>query len=278
MSLCLLLVRYGDDTELLRKVDELSAAGAMIACADNGPGASSELLRRAGDGTLVAHAMYPDNPGYFPAAFAVAEGLDFDAFVICNYDLDFSYEALARWIKTLVEPHSVLCPQVRDLASGDTMNPHLVDRPPSRRYRLRSRLFQWTLGWILFSRLSRLRRRLTRRRSQSNRLGARSSIFAPHGSIVVFGRDAFHTLAGRDPSSAVLYSEEVWLGCAAEECGLAIAFDPAFEVVHDAHRATSSLSSATLAMLWHRATIRCEQLLRRREASDADRATSTSSC
>lgn len=257
-----IVVKYGDETELLRFLSGLMASGISVACADNDP-VPSETLQSMSSAGLITYRHFPDNPGYYPSAFAaVPRDVSSDFVVIGNYDLDLRAEELTEFLRPYLGEVAVICPQVRDVASGRLMNPHMAFRPKAFGFDVRRTLFRNRYLWRGYLSLNVGRSKIRAIWQNDSRSAVKKTIFAPHGSIACFTRAAFEAVREFDPAEAVLYSEEVWLGLAAEDRGVKVVFDPALLIPHRAHSSTHRLPDEARRVRWVQAMDNCSRLLK----------------
>ena len=256
-----LIVIYGNHDVASTFVQTQSAKyiSASFAISDNSPRTEQNELH-----ALASHVVVrrPDNPGYFGGAMAAyaahcekSSAPRPDWVVICNTDLSFDIHELVEALAShsnLANAMSIIAPRIRELPSGRELNPHIRHRPPARWYRLRGVLGRSVvLCWfyLLASRLMHCLRRSPRTVVTSVPNGA--SMFAPHGSFIVFSRPMIDCAS--EFARVPLLAEEYAVALASLRCRAAITLDTSVTVTHCPHSTTGSAISLFRARLLRRA-------------------------
>jgi GT2 family glycosyltransferase len=158
-----------------------------------------------------------------------------------NTDLELD----ARFFVTLVEqvpPHiAVVAPAVQ-LPDGTHQNPYLRERPSRTRMLWMRAVFRaswlawaWTLGHEVLRRM--------RPHSRVDGTRKRETIYAPHGSIVMFRRE-FFAAGGRLEFGGFMYGEELHVAEQARRLGFSVLYEPGCHVLHNAHAVVGKVPSA----------------------------------
>jgi len=157
-----------------------------------------------------------------------------------NTDLELDPHFFHTIIETIPSHYAVVAPAVQ-LPDGTHQNPFLHDRPSIARmawmrlvFRTESTSWAWTLGHDVMRRI----------RPHSRKTGERirKQIYAPHGSIVMFRRE-FFTKGGKLEFGGFMYGEELHVAEQARQLGLAVLYEPAASVLHNAHSCVGKVPS-----------------------------------
>lgn len=244
-NVLLIPVAYKNQNSAHRFCEQLVAAnvdGVEVCLADNSPASAAEVPQ-----PLSSFGVYrfPHNPGYVGAPRLVLSALvadrgplSVDAVVICNTDLEFSIDDLVE----TVERHRaatgntrwVLAPDIYE--DGVQKNPNMLAAPglsSTVRNRSLSSGFPLALAY----------RWLSRRRSEarSDVPTTADTMFAPHGSLMIFGSGYF--TAGGSFHEGPLFNEELAIGKMAQAAGVPVRFAPELVVTHVGEETTGSYYS-----------------------------------
>lgn len=187
------------------------------------------------------------NLGYFGALSAVWEWSKerhFNFRILCNPDiefisLDFVQNLLAEQDLDNV---AVLAPAIYSSRTGGNQNPYLRS-PPNIWRRLWWR-FQYAsfLIYSIRSKFSFLRNNSGASEVSRGVPPSGQSIFAPHGSIMIF-TPIFFNLSAEFKRVPFLYAEELFVGKIARDAGFRIRYSPELKVQHRENEVTSRLPS-----------------------------------
>lgn len=190
------------------------------------------------------------NRGYFGAArFALdhflAKGHPIpDWVIVCNHDILIEdREFFQKLSNNDAGAVGVIAPRIQKLPGNVDQNPFMRNRPNALRWaqlRLVSSNYTlakfwdwlWRRKWALKSWTAAIRKEL----AENNNV-KRESIYAPHGSFIIFSRKFFET-GGFLDENLFLYGEEISV---AEQCrllGLPVVYEPELRVLHNEHQST----------------------------------------
>ncbi len=190
-----------------------------------------------------------DNVGYFPAIEKGMCGIEnceeYDYWVVSNVDLRVD-PAFFQQIKNLhiSSDVGVVAPAIISFSRKVDLNPKIIFRPT--RYSLIKNVFLFKYPFIfkLFSLLSNFRSKYIRKPFLEG-----CSIYAPHGSFIIFTRKYFE-YGGIFSYPRFLFGEEVYIG---EEClriGCEVRYDPSI-IVYDIEHGSTSLEKTSFIACEH---------------------------
>ncbi|MGA7684764.1 MAG: glycosyltransferase [Terriglobales bacterium] len=232
----------------------LKSASAMegfrdchLSIVDNNSGdGSAECIGKAigefSNAELMASAS---NRGYFGAAkwaldqFLAQHGAP-DWVIVCNNDIVFeSPSFLARLHAHDPRAVGVLAPAIISRLTGLNSNPMILRRPGRiRKLRYRFLVSTYYVAWLT-QRLAPLvrkgRRRL--RAGRTNGPDFYTTIYAPHGSFIIFSRRFFEE-GGFIDDGCFLYAEEIGVAETCWRLGLPVIHDPQLRVLHNDSQTT----------------------------------------
>lgn len=158
-----------------------------------------------------------------------------------NTDLELDANFFRTLVETIGPDIAVVAPAVQ-LPDGSHQNPYLRRRPSNARmlwmravFRTGSLAWAWSLGHEILRR--------TRPQTRKRGVRRREIIYAPHGSIVMFRRE-FFMAGGHLEFGGFMYGEELHVAEQARRLGLAVLYEPAISVLHNAHSVVGKLPSA----------------------------------
>jgi GT2 family glycosyltransferase len=194
------------------------------------------------------------NRGYFGASnWALREYLAShnlpDWVIVCNNDIVFNDpEFLSRLLKKDPRDAGVVAPTIISSLTGQDANPSIPQRPgkfPMIRYRLwlSSYYAMWFKQWL--SPLVRRARYKFSRLTAPAKKNCRRSIYAPHGSFVIFTRKFFEA-GGFIDDGFFLYAEEFSVAEMCRHLGLPVIHDPELRVWHEENQSTGRMLSRSI--------------------------------
>jgi len=141
----------------------------------------------------------------------------------------------------------VVAPRIRSVMTGVDQNPFMTVRPSAKRMHKYKWLFRHWLLLNAYEGLGWLYRRFRGSlRSSSSRQAARETIYAPHGSFLMFSRHYFER-GGDLHFPEFLFGEEIYVAESVRRLGLRVVYDPSLVVVHQEHRSTKLFKSREIA-------------------------------
>ena len=209
---------------------------------------------------------YPDhNLGYFGGAWwGIQQYLkDFDWpdwIIVSNPDIKF---AIPDFFIKLVDyykrnPPAIIAPSIILESSGIDQNPHMFKRPSKLRMHFYKWIFRYYPSLIVYQSLAVLKERIKiyfpKKRFKSNNIPV--SIYAPHGSFIVFHRSYFES-GGTLAHGCFLFGEEIFVAETARRLNLNILYDPRLKVIHKGHVSTNIFKSRHIFRYMKEAAIYC---------------------
>ena len=189
------------------------------------------------------------NMGYMGgAAYGLSDFLTDNALpdwvIVSNVDLELDSEDFIERLTSYPYEHTVgiVAPRVHSLLTGAEQNPYMKVRPSALRMWAYTWLYSSYTVWMGYELAAMLWKRI---RGPRRDRGLFESIYAPHGSCIMFHRRYFE--AGCTLSNpCFLYGEELIVAEAARRSGLQIVYDPHLSVKHVEHVSTGILMSRRL--------------------------------
>jgi GT2 family glycosyltransferase len=255
-------VHYGSSSRTLRLLQSLKRIKWQdklnIIVVDNGSTKEArESLRdeisNIGNARL---AESNTNRGYFGGAKWALEqhqksGRRFpDWLVVCNHDVIVRDELiLEKLLARNPDKIGVLAPRILSTVTGLDQNPYLKRRPGRLRIAelrlwLASYQFAQVHEYLAHCRLSLRSWMASKKAPEVNALIASETVYAPHGSFIIFSKSYFER-GGYIDDGCFLYSEEISVAEICRQVGLPVVYDPELTVFHDEHTATGRDYSRT---------------------------------
>lgn len=259
-TVLLICVKYGSDAETAEYLDSLrqlhGQPSLQVLVVDNTVGSEWRETTRDSNVTFVRSE---ENLGYFGGArnglsrYLREHALP-DWVIVSNVDLLITD---ARFLDKLAVLRSkprlgIVAPSIRSALTGRDQNPFMRTRPSSARMHAYKWLFR---SWLLLNAYelasaaihkvrsaARLRPEVSA--SLSENLG--ETIYAPHGSFLIFSREYFRA-GGNLDFPRFLFGEEIYLAEELRKLGLDAVYEPSLQVVHREHKSTKLLKSRKLA-------------------------------
>lgn len=157
-----------------------------------------------------------------------------------NTDLELDENFFVTMLERTPDDVALVAPAVQ-LPDGTHQNPYLKQRPSKAKmlwmrvvFRAGWLAWAWTLGHDVMRRV--------RPHSRIDGERNRETIYAPHGSIVMFRR-AFFEHGGRLEFGGFMYGEELHVAEQARRMGMSVLYEPACQVVHNAHAVVGKIPS-----------------------------------
>lgn len=197
------------------------------------------------------------NLGYFGGA---ARGLECyleryklsDWIIVSNTDISFpSNDMLNLLLFYNNDPPAVIAPAIISQVSGLNQNPFMLRRPS----RLRMHFYKWCFrSYFLlkcYEYLSAfkkcLKKHILGKRKKRQKLDQlKETIYAPHGSFIIFNKKYFIS-GGTLDYKGFLFGEEIYVAETVRRLSLHILYEPRFVVIHREHSSMSVVKSRILA-------------------------------
>src|SRR5215510_9945967 len=241
-----------DLLESLQRIDALSSVTVTIAdnsCCSERLKTIEDTVRRFANVRVIA---LDANQGYFGAArlaldhYMNGQQLP-DWVVVCNHDvLIEDKDFFAKLIGTDPSAVGVIAPSIKTRPGGLEQNPFMRRRPGRLRWaklQLVSSNYGIALVWDwLWRQKSRVKSWAALRKGVPQRQDRRVSVYAPHGSFLIFSR-RFFECGGFLDGNLFLYGEEISVAEMCRELRLPIIYDPWLQVIHTEHHSTGNVLS-----------------------------------
>lgn len=199
---------------------------------------ADRLRDMAADDQRLVIAVAPRNLGYFGAADWWLRNNPTTAqwVAVCNADVEVRDVTFISTLRSLGPTTDILAPAITAWPSGREQNPFLRRRPSERAMLLRRLAFSTQpSAWVAKTVSARKAKGRVETRASSQ------SIYAPHGSFILFPRSFFHA-GGSLQHDPFLYGEEITVGERARVLGVAVRYLPALRIDHNEHQATGKVS------------------------------------
>lgn len=258
-KMLIIVVHYKSSGSLAKLISSLDwlkeSLEVHLAVVDNSSG-EEELkpIRQLIDDFPNASLLeLPVNRGYFGAAshafdHYLAQGRSApDWVIVCNHDVLVEDRGFAdKLLHEDCERIGVIAPSIRVLPGEREQNPFMRRRPGRLRcaqIRLISSNYTLSLLWDwLWRRKAALRHRVGPEHSLATGDRGRETVYAAHGSFVVFSRRYFEAGGFLDPN-LFLYGEEISVAEICRSLNLSIVYEPKLRVLHNEHRSTGGRMS-----------------------------------
>lgn len=241
-----------------------SLSTVVVNCNEGGLPGLSSIARVSG-----VEVLNPGrNLGYFGgAAYGLGRYLEDnplpDWVVVSNTDIAFpGRDFFGRLSALYPQGAGVVAPAIRSDLSGRDQNPYMARRPTAARMRFYERIFRFYPVYTAYHALALARKKLSRPVSGSAgpvvepQHRSPRSIYAPHGSFILFHRRYFEAGGSLD-HGAFLFGEEVFVAETARRLGLSVGYDPRLAVVHREHATTGLFKSRKVARFQWEASRYC---------------------
>jgi GT2 family glycosyltransferase len=183
-----------------------------------------------------------ENLGYFGAAKYALEkkskDIDiYDHIIVANNDIEFPQKEILLTLseKKISDNMGCIAPQVIIKNTKFNQNPYMVSKPSKKYIKFNSFFLAKYNRMVLRDLLSKVKQKIkgkTKKEIKSDR-----SIFAPHGSFVIFTKEYFNK-GGYIDAGYFLYGEELSVGYQCLALDLKIIYDNSLLVVHNEHQTT----------------------------------------
>ena len=259
-------VNYFTDDAVLtlaRMFDDRGGSETHLAITNNGSN------RSLGEAAALRHSTVYEsdfNLGYFGglryALKQYGNRSEIDAVVLTNPDVQFDIERVSECVKTHAtdQETGVVAPRVISTKTNRDQNPFYL-APPSKSDLARlERVFstRWKANLYIGAReaLRQVKRRVGAKSYELETPHAgRSTIFAPHGSFMIFTQPYLST-AGAFDHPSFLFLEELFVGFHCANAGLRVIHDRSFAVHHTEHATTKLFRSDQMVTYQHDALLR----------------------
>jgi GT2 family glycosyltransferase len=228
-------------------------------------GDPSEFFRQIGEAnTNVKCLQAPHNLGYFGGAnFGLGQYLASsplpDWVVVCNVDIEFRDSQFFSTLQELdaTESLGLVAPRIWSARWKRDLNPKISQRPTKGRmflYKLIFGNYYLQMAYEILSFLKNglraaIREGLAMFRGHpkiDKQTKDASSIYAPHGSCMIFSRRYFRA-GGNFEYSVFLFGEEIFVAETAKGLGLAVRYCPWLGVLDNEHASTGIIRSRKVA-------------------------------
>ncbi|BCV53199.1 hypothetical protein [Shewanella algae] len=188
-----------------------------------------------------------DNLGYFPGFYAASQNFDvkeFDFVIVCNVDLALDEVFFRELCAFDSEYTCILAPSIISKENGRDLNPKILSRPPRRKINFLYFMFKHPFLYRIYRKLSlgRAERAAQKIRTFDDGL----SIYAPHGSFIIFGKSFFKS-GGDINYPRFLFCEELYLGELTRKIGGKIRYSKTLKILDNEHGSTSKINAEFLS-------------------------------
>lgn len=254
----LICIKYGADKETERYLESIRSVEAQqrlqVLVVDNTVDGNWASTSSQGNCRVV---QTHTNLGYFGGAryglsLYLAENPLPDWVIISNVDLLLEGPRLLERLAQLgsIPDLGAVAPRIRSALTGIDQNPYMRVRPSA----LRMHMYKWLFrSWIILNIYEGLAALFRKIRGGINRLYPESShplsqetIYAPHGSFLIFSRYYFERGGDLD-FPEFLFGEEIYIAENMRRLGLRVAYEPSLRVTHQEHHSTKLLKSRRVA-------------------------------
>lgn len=186
----------------------------------------------------------PSNPGYFGAAHGALKTMwndnPPDWVIVSNPDIRLPDNHVLERIVNTDRAAAVIAPRIIAAQCNVDQNPYQETRPPKCRIQLDRIIFRVpALYWLMEKRCSVKRAVKATLASGNLSSGSRRTIYAPHGSFIIFNRRYFDR-GGNLNVGTFLYAEEAFVAETCRRIGEHVLYDPSIVVVHNEHVCTAN--------------------------------------
>ncbi|WP_335916792.1 hypothetical protein [Shewanella chilikensis] len=240
----------GDALNLLASIESAAefakASDLTVALADNSTAVSDRLKDYRSSRFQYKYCKY-DNLGYFPGFYAASQNFDvkeFDFVIVCNVDLVLDETFFSELCEFDSEDTCILAPSIISKENGRDLNPKIVNRPSRKKLTFLYRLFQYPWLYKFYFKLSLAKADKSAKDIREAKDGL--SIYAPHGSFVIFGR-SFFNLGGSINYPRFLFGEEVFLGELCRQIRGEVRYSKSLKIIDNEHGSTSQINAVFLS-------------------------------
>lgn len=269
MAALVIGVNYRTDDHAVRfarSLEKYSALEVKVILVDNSEREdSSVFFRRIGEANASIKCLQtPRNLGYFGGAnFGWAQYLidspPPDWVIVCNVDVEFNdgqFFSALRELET-IESLGVVAPRIWSARWKRDLNPKISQRPSKAKMNLYRVIFgnyylQMTYEILSFAKnglkaLIRDTFALFRGHPRiETQIEEAPSIYAPHGSCIIFNRRYF-SAGGDFEYSVFLFGEEIFVAETAKRVGLTVRYCPWLRILDSEHASTGIIRSRRVA-------------------------------
>ncbi|WP_143738348.1 glycosyltransferase family 2 protein [Microbacterium esteraromaticum] len=176
-----------------------------------------------------------------------------DFLIVSNTDLMFELGAVVDHLDLtkvhMRERHvGVIAPQLVSAEGHRTRQLHLIEPPTVRHLSRLGRMYESYFALSVHKQAGDLKRKLLARigRGSAGILDG-SSVFAPHGALMIFTAEYLQASGGFD-FPCFLYAEEIFVGLQAERAGLRCVYDEGIRYSHRSHGSIGRWPSRSVAL------------------------------
>jgi GT2 family glycosyltransferase len=269
MTALVIGVNYQTDehaVKFVRSLEKYSAGDVTAILVDNTERSDpSEFFRRIGEANANIRCLQAaHNLGYFGGAnfglgqYLVSSPLP-DWVIVCNVDIEFRDSQFFSTLRELEGSESlgVVAPRIWSARSKRDLNAKISQRPTNRRMILYKVIFGNYYLQLAYEILSVLKEVVTvgiregfalfRRHPEVDKQTKQAfSIYAPHGSCMIFSRRYFKA-GGNFEYSVFLFGEEIFVAETAMRLGLSVNHCPWLWVHDTEHASTGIIRSRKIA-------------------------------
>jgi GT2 family glycosyltransferase len=258
----LITVNYGTAADVRRLLDQPAfhpapAQGVSVVVVDNGPKRGEGLASINRSDGRVRLLVPGRNLGYFGAAHWALRQYSRDRalprwIAVCNPDItlktpDFFVRLLELYGS---DQPTVLAPAILSMRTGEAEPIFMLHRPARSRMHFYKWIFRYYPLGCAYHVASAAKSGLTARRGRGRRRrpqsGTPTTIYAPHGSFLLFNRSYFER-GGSLAYGAFLFGEEFFVAESVRRLDGSIVYDPRLEVLHRGGTTTRYLGNRAIA-------------------------------
>lgn len=264
-SVLLLCVNYHSEDAVLRCMDTVRAQqfeGQLhtVVIDNSEPPATDARFNALAKEEGFEVVIPPENLGYFGGA---AYGFDHymrsaplpDWVIVSNPDILLKDTGFFQKLQHLHADSTcaMVAPAIMSSLTGDNQNPFMKQRPGKSITQFRKFLATHVLVFNAYELLSHAKRGVRGLLKRSKRLlsstpGETRSIYAPHGSFIIFS-NAYFASGGTLEYEPFLYGEENYVAELARLMKRSVVYDPRLEVTHEEHATTGLLKSRAMVRI-----------------------------
>ena len=256
MKILLICINYKSDKETLLFVEEVLTlpcdCDMDLVVVDNNCAVSSDVLETSLNavghkhGKNLLYFKTSQNLGYFGGArhglsrYLSAHSMP-EWVIVSNVDIKFISKDFMHQLANRNDTNDavgVVAPSIISGVDGRDQNPLMLRRPHRSRMAFYTCIYRSVILVNLYEILSLVKKSLIGRwRGASTTPSEFKTIYAPHGSFMIFSRQYFER-AGSLDFPCFLFGEEIFVAETARSIGLDVVYEPSLQLLHDEHLVT----------------------------------------